>query len=49
VVFTLPPVRFGRRWELELSTVDPELRDGVFPARGVVPVESRSTVILRRP
>jgi isoamylase len=48
VVFTLPPVRFGRRWELELSTLDPELREGMFPARGVVPVESRSTVILRR-
>ena len=48
IAFTLPPIRFGRRWELELSTLDPDVREEMFPARGVVPVGSRSTVILRR-
>jgi glycogen operon protein len=48
VVFTLPPVRFGRRWELELSTADPDEREAVFPARGLVPVVSRATTVLRR-
>ena len=50
VVFTLPAVSFGRRWVHELSTADPELEAGVevFPARGVVPVEARSLVVLRR-
>ena len=50
VVFTLPAVSFGRRWANELSTAEPELEAGavVYPARGVVPVESRSLVVLRR-
>jgi isoamylase len=48
VVFTLPPVRFGRRWELELSTAEPDAPSAVLPARGLLPVEARSTVILRR-
>ena len=47
VVFTLPPPRFGRRWTLELSTADGEVGE-VFPARGLVPLEGRSTVVLRR-
>ena len=50
VVFTLPAVVYGRRWTTELSTAEPEVEAGsaVFPARGVVPVESRSLVLLRR-
>ncbi|NUT55276.1 MAG: glycogen debranching protein GlgX [Thermoleophilia bacterium] len=50
VVFTLPAVAYGRRWTNELSTADPEAEVGaaVFPARGVVPVEGRSLVLLRR-
>ena len=50
VVFTLPAVSFGRRWVHELSTADSDLEAGaeVFPARGVVPVEGRSLVVLRR-
>jgi len=47
LVFTLPPRRFGRRWNLELSTAEPEASGDVFPARGLVPVESRSIVVLR--
>jgi glycogen operon protein len=48
VFFTLPPRRFGRRWELELSTAEPDAPPAAFPTRGTVPVESRSLVILRR-
>jgi isoamylase len=45
--FTLPPRRFGRRWELELSTADPHESDVVFPARAVVHVPDRATIVLR--
>jgi isoamylase len=50
VVFTLPAVAYGRRWTSELSTAEPDAEAGsaVFPARGVVPVEGRSLVLLRR-
>ena len=50
IVFTLPAVSFGRRWTHELSTAEPELESGaeVYPARGVVAVEGRSLVVLRR-
>ncbi len=50
IVFTLPAVSFGRRWTHELSTAEPEREAGsvVHPARGVVPVEGRSLVVLRR-
>jgi glycogen operon protein len=48
VVFTLPPPRFGRRWEMELSTADPNASGEVAPARGLVPLEARSVVVLRR-
>jgi glycogen operon protein len=50
VVFTLPAVAFGRRWAHELSTAEPDVQPGdeVYPARGVVPVEGRSLVVLRR-
>ncbi len=48
--FTLPPVRFGRRWEFELSTAEPDLAAGswIMRARGQVEVEGRSIVLLRR-
>jgi len=45
--FTLPPRRFGARWALELSTAEPDAAESAFPARGVVPVEARSIVVLR--
>jgi glycogen operon protein len=48
VVFTLPPRRFGRRWSLVVSTFDPEAQGDVFPARGLVPLEGRSSVVLQR-
>jgi glycogen operon protein len=50
IVFTLPAVSFGRRWTNELSTAEPDVEAGaeIFPARGVVPVEGRSLVVLRR-
>ena len=50
VVFTLPAVSFGRRWVHELSTAEPELEPNseVYPARGVVAVDDRSVVVLRR-
>ncbi len=48
--FTLPPVRFGRRWALELSTADPGLTADAWieRARAHVEVEGRSVVVLRR-
>jgi isoamylase len=50
VAFTLPAVAYGRRWAHELSTAEPDEPPGatVFPARGLVPVEGRSLVVLRR-
>jgi isoamylase len=48
VVFTLPPRRFGARWQLELSTAEPEADARRFPARGLVPLDDRSLVVLRR-
>jgi glycogen operon protein len=50
VVFTLPAVAYGRRWVGELSTAEPDVEPGseLYPARGVVAVESRSLVVLRR-
>jgi isoamylase len=47
VLFVLPPRRFGRRWTLELSTFDPDADGGLFPSRGLVPVDARSIVVLR--
>jgi glycogen operon protein len=45
--FVLPPRRFGPRWELELSTFDPEARGG-YAARAAVTVPERSVLVLRR-
>jgi glycogen operon protein len=48
IEFTLPARRFGLRWATELSTSEPGAPPRVLPARGKVPVESRSLVLLRR-
>jgi isoamylase len=48
LAFTLPPRRFGARWLLELSTAEPESEAVRFPFRGLVPLEARSLVLLRR-
>ena len=46
----LPNQSFGRWWELELTTADPDLGAGDerFPARAMVAVASRSLMLLRR-
>jgi glycogen operon protein len=50
IEFTLPAVAYGRRWENVLSTAAPETEPGleVYRARGIVSVEGRSLVLLRR-
>jgi isoamylase len=50
LTFRLPPVRFGRRWALELSTAEPALEPGAWeaPVRAEVEVEGRSLLLLRR-
>jgi isoamylase len=50
VAFHVPARRFGRRWELELSTAEPELERGArsFAARQELPLVDRSVVVLRR-
>jgi isoamylase len=49
VRFTLPPRRFGLRWQVVLSTAHPELEEGpVLGAREGIELESRSLVLLRR-
>jgi isoamylase len=47
VDFTLPPRRFGRRWELVLATADPDAGEAIHPARGLVPLEPRSVAVLK--
>jgi isoamylase len=46
--FVLPPRRFGRRWQLEVSTSEPDAPARVLAARAAVPVECRSLLVLRR-
>jgi isoamylase len=48
VAFRLPPARFGRGWELELTTADPDAAAVAYPTRAELTVESRSLVLLRR-
>ena len=50
IEFKLPTKRFGTRWQLELSTLEPDVAAGSrsYVARAVVPVESRTVVVLRR-
>jgi isoamylase len=48
--FRLPARRFGARWELELSTAEPEREAGTLQlaARGELVAPSRSVTLLRR-
>jgi glycogen operon protein len=46
--FTLPPRRFGRHWEVVLSTADPDAPPDRHDARTAVTVEARSLLLLRR-
>ena len=50
LTFRLPTRRFGARWKLELSTLEPGLEAGSrsWGARDEVEIESRSILILRR-
>ena len=48
VSFTLPPRRFAARWTTELNTAEPKSGGEIVSARGIVPVDSRSLVVLRR-
>jgi isoamylase len=48
VTFTLPTRRFGLRWELELSTADPDAEQATFAARTQALVPAHSLVLLRR-
>ena len=48
VEFTLPLKKFGERWVLEFTTVDPGAEVFEVEARGTVEVPARSTVVLRR-
>jgi isoamylase len=49
--FVLPTRRFGRRWQVEVSTVvaDPSMAEGTqLPARAQLTVEPRSLHVLKR-
>jgi glycogen operon protein len=46
--FTLPPRRFGRLWEVRLSTAEPDAPADRREARTSVTVESRSLLLLQR-
>jgi glycogen operon protein len=50
VTFMLPTRRFGDRWELELTTADPNAEPGspVILARSEVSVKARSVMLLKR-
>jgi isoamylase len=49
VLVTLPSRRFGVRWHLEVSTVEPDALDGrSFAARTLVQSEPHSLILLRR-
>jgi glycogen operon protein len=49
VVFSLPPRRFGPRWQVELSTAYPHAPATVLTARGSAHVTARSMLLLRQP
>ena len=49
VLFTLPSRRFGTRWDLALSTSEPDADYGrSYPARTAISVEPHSLMVLRR-
>jgi isoamylase len=49
-VFQLPAARFGRSWDVELTTAAPEIAPGheSYRARAQCYVSSRSITVLRR-
>ncbi len=49
VLFSLPPRRFGPRWQVELSTAYPHAPASVLTARGSAHVTARSLLLLRQP
>jgi glycogen operon protein len=49
IVFTLPPRRFGPRWQVELSTANPDAPPTLLTARGAAHVPARSMLLLREP
>jgi glycogen operon protein len=48
ITFRLPAARYGRLWELVLSTADPHAERWKVVARGEVELESRSLTLLER-
>jgi isoamylase len=50
VEYRLPARRFGNRWRQVISTAEPDAPEGAnsWPARGEVPLEGRSILLLRR-
>jgi isoamylase len=48
VTFTLPSRRFGLRWEISLSSADPDAETVTYSTRDDVAVEGLSLVVLRR-
>ncbi len=50
LTFRMPTRRFGRQWEVEMSTAEPDLAAGArsWAAREEVVVESHSILVLRR-
>jgi glycogen operon protein len=50
MTFVLPGRRFGKSWELEVSTADPDAAQGAFArgAREELVVVARSVTVLRR-
>jgi glycogen operon protein len=46
----LPWPRFGARWTIELSTVDPAVQPGssTYPSRGEITLTARSVLVLKR-
>ena len=49
IAFTLPPRRFGPRWQVELSTAHPRAPATLLTARGSAHVGGRSLLLLRQP
>ena len=49
IIFTLPPRRFGPRWQVELSTAHPRAPARLLTARGSAHVAARSLLLLRQP
>ena len=46
IIFSLPPRRFGPRWQVELSTAYPDAPATLLTARGAAHVTARSLLLL---